>query len=98
MRAVGLAANESDCPQSPWTGRVSHPECHFIRSSVQSYRSNRLNPQNNWTEPRGLVKGVLLDERTPTGKYYYLFDGLGSVTGFTDSPGHLVATYNSDSY
>ncbi len=34
--------------------------------------------------------GVLVSERTPSGTFYYLFDGLGSVVGLTDSNGNLV--------
>ncbi len=42
----------------------------------------------------------LIDERTSTGTYYYLFDGLGSVVGLTDSTGALVGneTYQYDPY
>ena len=36
--------------------------------------------------------------QTGSGKYYYLFDGLGSVTGLTDSGGSLVATYKYDAF
>ena len=32
------------------------------------------------------------------GKYYYLFDGLGSVTGLTDTGGSLVSTYSYDAF
>src|ERR1019366_626957 len=44
--------------------------------------------------------GHLIDERTTTGTYYYLFDGLGSVVGLTDSTGALVGneTYQYDPY
>ena len=44
--------------------------------------------------------GQLIDERTSTGTYYYLFDGLGSVVGLTDSTGALVGneTYQYDPY
>jgi RHS repeat-associated protein len=44
------------------------------------------------------ARGTLTEERTPTGNYYYLFDGLGSVVGLTDSGGHLVDTYQYDPY
>lgn len=40
----------------------------------------------------------LLDERTPSGTYYYVFDGLSSVIGLTDSSGALVKTYAYDPY
>ena len=40
----------------------------------------------------------VLDEpisiETAQGKFYYLFDGLDSVTGLTDNGGNLVVTYN----
>jgi len=42
--------------------------------------------------------GTLVDERTPSGTYYYLFDGLGSIVGLTDSNGTLVATYAYDPF
>jgi len=44
------------------------------------------------------AKGTLVDERTPAGAYYYLFDGLGSIVGLTDSNGTLVSTYQYDPY
>jgi len=46
------------------------------------------------------ASGHLIDERTATGTYYYLFDGLGSVVGLTDSTGALVGneTYHYDPY
>jgi hypothetical protein len=43
--------------------------------------------------------GMLNSERTSAGKvYYYLFDGLGSIVGMTDSTGTLVATYGYDAF
>src|SRR5713101_2211749 len=44
------------------------------------------------------AKGTLVDERTPAGAYYYLFDGLGSIVGLTDSNGTLVSTYQYDPF
>ena len=43
-------------------------------------------------------RGVLLGERTTAGKFYYLFDGLGSVVGITDASGKLVNNYKYDPY
>jgi len=47
-----------------------------------------------------LHNSVMFDEpismETSQGKYYYLFDGLGSVTGLTDIGGSLVASYSYD--
>jgi RHS repeat-associated protein len=41
----------------------------------------------------------LNDERTPDGKKYsYLFDGLGSIVGMTDSSGTEVNSYDYDPY
>jgi len=43
--------------------------------------------------------GALVSERVPgRGTYYYLFDGLGSVVGVTDSSGNVVNTYSYDPY
>jgi RHS repeat-associated protein len=43
--------------------------------------------------------GLLNDERTPDGKKYsYLFDGLGSIVGMTDSTGNEVNRYDYDPY
>jgi RHS repeat-associated protein len=44
-------------------------------------------------------RGGLLAQRTPTdGTFYYLLDGLGSVTGLTDSTGSRAASYSYDAY
>src|SRR5260370_27509021 len=45
-------------------------------------------------------RGNLVDERTPSGTLYYLFDGLGSIVGLTDSGGNLVGNerYQYDPY
>jgi RHS repeat-associated protein len=41
--------------------------------------------------------GLLNNERTPDGKhYYYLFDGIGSIVGMTDSSGNDVNGYGYD--
>jgi RHS repeat-associated protein len=42
--------------------------------------------------------GRLIGERRPDGRYYYLFDGLGSVTGLTNAAGALVRTYRYEPY
>ena len=43
--------------------------------------------------------GLLNNERTGSGqKYYYLFDGLGSIVGMTDSHGSEVNSYDYDPY
>jgi RHS repeat-associated protein len=43
-------------------------------------------------------EGRLIGERRPDGRYYYLFDGLGSITGLTNSTGALVRTYRYEPY
>ena len=42
--------------------------------------------------------GRLIGERRPDGNYYYLFDGLGSITGLTNSTGALVRSYSYEPY
>ncbi len=43
--------------------------------------------------------GLLNDARTPDGKkYYYLFDGLGSIVAMTDGTGKEVNAYDYDPY
>lgn len=43
-------------------------------------------------------QGKLTEEQTPSGNYYYLFDGLGSTAALTDSSGAVVNTYSYDPY
>ncbi len=42
--------------------------------------------------------GGLVSQRLGTGSAYYLFDGLGSVTGLTDASANPVASYRYDPY
>ena len=42
--------------------------------------------------------GHLVSQRTASGTYYYLFDGLGSVVGLVDTNGTLQARYGYDPY
>jgi RHS repeat-associated protein len=37
-------------------------------------------------------RGNLVDERTPSGTFSYLFDGLGSIVGLSNSSGNLVGS------
>ncbi len=57
---------------------------------------------NGMVEVNNTHKPAIIDEpismQIGTGTYYYLFDGLGSVTGLTDSGGNLVATYSYDAF
>jgi len=43
-------------------------------------------------------KGNLVSERTASGDYYFLFDGLGSVVGLMDDNDNLVNSYVYDPY
>lgn len=43
-------------------------------------------------------QGTLTEQRTPSGNYYYVFDGLDSVVALTDSRGAVVNTYTYDPY
>jgi RHS repeat-associated protein len=58
--------------------------------------------QNENIIARYVQNPMVLDEpisiKTLQGKFYYLFDGLGSVTGLTDTGGNLVATYKYDAF
>jgi RHS repeat-associated protein len=42
--------------------------------------------------------GTLVSQRAPAGRFYYLFDGLGSVVALTDSAGNVAATYKYDPF
>ncbi|GCE28124.1 hypothetical protein KDA_36080 [Dictyobacter alpinus] len=53
----------------------------------------------NTTEYVRCSCGLLNSERTSAGKvYYYLFDGLGSIVGLTDSAGNMAASYDYDPF
>jgi len=43
-------------------------------------------------------QGELLGQRTPAGRSYYLYDGLGSTAALTDSAGNVVNRYAYDPY
>jgi RHS repeat-associated protein len=43
-------------------------------------------------------EGMLTEERTAGGNYYYIFDGLGSIVALTDATGTMAATYSYDPY
>jgi RHS repeat-associated protein len=43
-------------------------------------------------------EGWLLEQRTPSGDYYYLYDELGSVVALTDTSGELRATYKYEPF
>ncbi|MEJ7791974.1 MAG: DNRLRE domain-containing protein [Gaiellaceae bacterium] len=40
----------------------------------------------------------LISQRTPSGNYYYLLDGVGSVAALTDTAGNTAATYSYEPF
>lgn len=66
-------------------------------SSTYTYNLLGLGTEGSTAYTRDSA-GVLIGERTAGGNYYYLFDGLDSVVGVTDSSGNVVATYAYDPF
>ena len=55
-----------------------------------SYENKLIKMQNQEMNISNVLDEPISIE-TAQGKFYYLFDGLGSVTGLTDDGGNLVA-------
>jgi RHS repeat-associated protein len=94
---VHLQHDQPGYSDSNQTDRISNA------SNVAVYTSLRLSTEKtsatNTNEYVRCSCGMLNSERTSAGKvYYYLFDGLGSIVGMTDSTGALVATYGYDPF
>jgi RHS repeat-associated protein len=49
-------------------------------------------------DPSGQLIGIRVGTSTQATRYYFTFDGLGSITGLTDSTGARVNTYRYDPY
>jgi RHS repeat-associated protein len=49
-------------------------------------------------DPDGQLIGIRVGTSTNATRYYFTFDGLGSITGLTDSTGARVNTYRYDPY
>jgi RHS repeat-associated protein len=49
-------------------------------------------------DPGGQLIGIRVGTSTQATRYYFTFDGLGSITGLTDSTGARVNTYRYDPY
>jgi RHS repeat-associated protein len=49
-------------------------------------------------DPSGQLLGIRVGTSTNATRYYFTFDGLGSITGLTDSTGVRVNTYRYDPY
>ena len=61
-----------------------------------------ISDNNRMIKVSDMYNSATMDEpisiETAQGKFYYLFDGLGSVTGLTDVGGNLVSTYSYDAF
>ena len=74
------------------------------RSPDQSVGGDQVIAEYNASNTllKKFIFGSGIDEplvmKTFSASYYYLFDGLGSVTGITDSTGSTVETYTYDVY
>ena len=79
------------------TDRVSNSSNAAVYTSLGlSTEQTSATNTNKYVRSSG---GMLNSERTTAGNvYYYLFDGLGSIVGMTDSTGNLVATYGYDPF
>ena len=73
-----------------------------INSTTLDYSGLGLSQQTDSTGTTYFTRcscGLLNNERLPNGnRYYYLFDGLGSVVGLTDGSGNKVNSYDYDPY
>ncbi|MEO7022390.1 MAG: RHS repeat-associated core domain-containing protein [Ktedonobacteraceae bacterium] len=70
------------------TERVSFRFTTFVNAPFGV--SSQNDPSSGTTYFTRESNGNLVSERTSAGTFYYLFDGLGSVVGLTDSNGNLV--------
>jgi RHS repeat-associated protein len=73
-----------------------------INALTNTYSSLGLTSQSDTSGTTYYTRcscGLLVNERLPNGsKYYYLFDGLGSIVGLTNSSGSEVNAYDYDPY
>lgn len=75
--------------------RSSSGGTSFTGSQLGILASSETSGTTHYTrDPRG----QLISEKTPSGRYYYIADGQGSITGVTNSTGALVDTYAYDPY
>ncbi len=76
-----------------WSGSNVDTETSILGLSARS--NDSWTTHNNFTRDN---QGALIDERTTSGNYYYMFDGLGSVVGLTNSSGNQANSYSYDPY
>ena len=96
-QTTAISGNNYSYSGSDQTDRVQAGSTSYV------YSFNGLSSQSDSSGTTyytrcSCAKGTLIDERTPSGAYYYLFDGQGSIVGLTDSNGTLVSTYQYDPY
>ncbi len=77
------------------TKRVTAGSSTYVNSSLGLTAATDSTGSTYYTRDN---TGTLVDERTPSGAYYYLLDALGSVVGLTSSSGSLTVTYTYDPF
>ena len=96
-QTTAISGNNYSYSGSDQTDRVQAGNTSYV-SSFNGISSQTDSSGTTYYTRCSCAKGTLVDERTPAGAYYYLFDGLGSIVGLTDSNGTLVSTYQYDPY
>jgi len=91
INGIPMTYSGTDQNQRVQAGGTSYVNAPLGISQASSKRTTYYTRDN---------RGNLVDERTPSGTLYYLFDGLGSIVGLTDSGGNLVGNerYQYDPY
>ena len=88
---VGGSASAQTFTGASQAQRLTAGSTSFGYSALGMYQQQDATGTTYFTRDNN---GGLIGERTPGGAhYYYLFDGLGSVVGVTDSSGSLANTY-----
>ena len=113
LNAVGrLEPTASGSPrQSAGYVGASHEErlTTTVGSATTTWTNSPLGETNSSTgsgsslvsyvrDPGGQLIGIRVGTSTNATRYYYTFDGLGSITGLTDSTGARINTYRYDPY
>jgi RHS repeat-associated protein len=98
-------------PQSAGYAGATHQErlTTTVGSTTTTWTNSPLGETNTTTgtgsslvsyvrDPSGQLIGIRVGTSTNATRYYFTFDGLGSITGLTDSTGARVNTYRYDPY
>lgn len=73
--------------------------CELIKDGAFTVQNNVLGiGVRGATHYARATNGTVLAERTPSGRFNYLYDGYGSVVGLTNSAGNLTVSYRYDPY